>query len=44
MADTPTDRSETVTDIAAKLSAARDYLGANRDDARYRDSPASAVI
>lgn len=33
-----------MTDIAAKLASARDYLGANRDDARYRDSPASAVI
>jgi uncharacterized OsmC-like protein len=33
-----------VTDIATKLGAAREYLGANRDDARYRDSPASAVI
>ncbi len=33
-----------MTDIAAKLRGAREYLAANRDDARYRDSPAVAVV
>jgi uncharacterized OsmC-like protein len=33
-----------LTDIATKIAAARDHLRANREDARYRDSPATAVI
>ena len=33
-----------MNEIAAKLAAARDHLGRNRDDARYRDAAATAVI
>jgi uncharacterized OsmC-like protein len=33
-----------VNEIASKLAAAREHLGRNRDDARYRDSAATAVI
>lgn len=33
-----------MNDIATKLSAAREYLGANRNDARYWDSAATATI
>lgn len=32
------------TDIAAKLTAAREYLGANRAEARYRDGAATARV
>jgi uncharacterized OsmC-like protein len=34
----------TQADIAAKIVAAREYLGTHRDEARYRDSPATAVV
>lgn len=33
-----------MNDIATKIGAAREYLGAHRDDARYRDSTATSVI
>lgn len=34
----------TQADIATKIAAARDHLRAHRDEARYRDSPATAVV
>lgn len=34
----------TQADIASKIAAAREYLGAHRDEARYRDSAATAVV
>lgn len=34
----------TQAEISAKLTAAREYLGTHRDEARYRDSPATAVV
>ena len=33
-----------MNEIAAKIAAAREHLQANRDDARYRDSAATAVV
>lgn len=33
-----------MNEIASKIAAARDHLRANRDDARYRDSAATAVV
>jgi uncharacterized OsmC-like protein len=32
------------SEIATKLAAARTYLRSNREDARYRDSPATATV
>ncbi len=34
----------TQADIAAKIVAAREYLGTHRDEARYRDTAATAVV
>jgi uncharacterized OsmC-like protein len=34
----------TQADIAAKIAAAREYLGGHRDEARYRDAAATAVV
>jgi uncharacterized OsmC-like protein len=34
----------TQADIAAKIAAAREYLRAHRDEARYRDTAATAVV
>ena len=34
----------TQADIAAKIAAAREYLGTHRDAARYRDTAATAVV
>jgi uncharacterized OsmC-like protein len=34
----------TEADIATKIAAARDYLRAHRDEARYRDTAATAVV
>jgi uncharacterized OsmC-like protein len=34
----------TQTDIATKIAGAREYLQAHRDEARYRDTAATAVV